>query len=187
MQNKPCYTSFIVGSRLQKLEGATWFFFFHCLWCILFQKLTFFIRNFINDFISCYFINTFSLFLIQQTNPVSFAVQAVVTNSDMEFDVQEIDFGHCTVYESVCTTIQLTNKSILPQHYGFLGLPEVRMCAQWPGANWFMCRCFMPACVHTYARVNACLSALKCSLYLHLLFAFYIVRYKHLRDWLSKY
>ncbi|PVD35401.1 hypothetical protein C0Q70_02363 [Pomacea canaliculata] len=64
------------------------------------------------------------IFVADQTNPVSFAVQAVVTNSDMEFDVQEIDFGHCTVYESVCTTIQLTNKSILPQHYGFLGLPE---------------------------------------------------------------
>lgn len=60
-----------------------------------------------------------------QTAPVPFTVQAVVTNSDMEFDVQEIDFGCCTIYESTKTTIKLTNKSILPQDFGFVGHPEV--------------------------------------------------------------
>ncbi|KAL3862108.1 hypothetical protein ACJMK2_008101 [Sinanodonta woodiana] len=59
-----------------------------------------------------------------QTAPVPFTVQAVVTNSDMEFDVKDIDFGCCTIYESVKTTIKLSNKSILPQEFGFVGLPE---------------------------------------------------------------
>ena len=60
-----------------------------------------------------------------QTRPVPFVVHAIVTNSDLEFSVTDIDFGHCTIYESTRTTIQLTNKSILPQEFGFMGLPEV--------------------------------------------------------------
>ncbi|XP_052267472.1 cilia- and flagella-associated protein 74-like isoform X2 [Dreissena polymorpha] len=59
-----------------------------------------------------------------QTAPVPFTVSAVVTNSDMEFDVQDIDFGCCTIYESNKTTIKLTNKSILPQEFGFVGHPD---------------------------------------------------------------
>ncbi|XP_046572911.1 LOW QUALITY PROTEIN: cilia- and flagella-associated protein 74-like [Haliotis rubra] len=59
-----------------------------------------------------------------QTQPVPFTVTAVVTNSDMMFDVSNIDFGCCTIYESVKTSIQLTNKSILPQPYGFVGHPD---------------------------------------------------------------
>ncbi|XP_033763578.1 cilia- and flagella-associated protein 74-like isoform X1 [Pecten maximus] len=59
-----------------------------------------------------------------QTAPVPFTVQAVVTTSDMEFDTTSIDFGCCTIYESVKTTIKLANKSILPQEYGFVGLPD---------------------------------------------------------------
>ena len=54
-----------------------------------------------------------------------FTVHAVVTNSDMEFGVQEVDFGCCTVYEGVTTTVKLTNHSILPQQFGFVGIPEV--------------------------------------------------------------
>lgn len=63
---------------------------------------------------------------IFQTRPVPFIVHAIVTNSDLEFDVTDIDFGHCTIYESAKASIKLTNKSILPQEFGFLGLPEVR-------------------------------------------------------------
>ncbi|KAK7093572.1 cilia- and flagella-associated protein 74-like [Littorina saxatilis] len=59
-----------------------------------------------------------------QTAPVPFTVNAVVTTSDLEFDVKDIDFGYCTVYESVRSVIKLTNKSILPQQFGFVGLPE---------------------------------------------------------------
>ena len=36
-----------------------------------------------------------------------------------------IDFAHCTIYENVCQTIKLTNHSILPQQFGFVGIPDV--------------------------------------------------------------
>ena len=54
-----------------------------------------------------------------------YQVHAVVTNSDMVFNVDDIDFGHATIYESVKKTIKLSNESILPQKYGFVGLPNV--------------------------------------------------------------
>ena len=57
--------------------------------------------------------------------PVTFTVHAVVTHTDLEFDVKDIDFGHCTIHESVKMTVNLTNKSILPQQYGFVGVPQV--------------------------------------------------------------
>ncbi|XP_062567014.1 cilia- and flagella-associated protein 74-like isoform X2 [Saccostrea cucullata] len=59
-----------------------------------------------------------------QTQPVPFTVQAVLTTSDMEFDTTDIDFGCCTIYESTKAKIKLTNKSILPQEFGFVGHPE---------------------------------------------------------------
>ncbi|XP_078615785.1 cilia- and flagella-associated protein 74-like [Branchiostoma floridae x Branchiostoma japonicum] len=59
-----------------------------------------------------------------QTRPVPFTIQAIVTSSDFEFDRKDIDFGFCSIYESVKTTIKLTNKSILAQPYGFVSLPE---------------------------------------------------------------
>lgn len=59
-----------------------------------------------------------------QTQPVPFTVQAVVTTSDMEFDIANINFGCCTIHESTKTRIRLSNKSILPQEYGFVGLPD---------------------------------------------------------------
>ncbi|CAH1239266.1 Hypp5775 [Branchiostoma lanceolatum] len=59
-----------------------------------------------------------------QTRPVPFTIQAIVTSSDFEFDRRDIDFGFCSIYESVKTTIKLTNKSILAQPYGFVSLPE---------------------------------------------------------------
>ena len=49
----------------------------------------------------------------------------MVTTSELEFDTQDIDFGHCTIYEAAKTTIRLTNKSILPQKFGFMGIPDV--------------------------------------------------------------
>ena len=49
-----------------------------------------------------------------------------MTLSDIEFSQDKIDFGFCTVFESVRQTITITNKSVLPQKYGFCGVPEVR-------------------------------------------------------------
>ncbi|XP_029193987.2 cilia- and flagella-associated protein 74-like [Acropora millepora] len=59
-----------------------------------------------------------------QTRPVPFSVRAVVTSSDIEFNAQDIDFGFCTVLESVRRTVTVTNKSVLPQQFGFCGVPD---------------------------------------------------------------
>ena len=66
---------------------------------------------------------------VLQTRPVPFTVHAVVTNSDLEFDHTNIDFGCCTIYEAVKQTVTLTNHSILPQQFGFVGIPDVGSCA----------------------------------------------------------
>ena len=73
------------------------------------------------------------MFVVFQTRPVPFTVHAVVTSSDLEFDTTDVDFGCCTIYESVTKTIKLTNTSILPQKFGFVGIPNVsRSLTHWP-------------------------------------------------------
>ena len=47
-----------------------------------------------------------------------------MTTSDLEFDVYDIDFGHCTIYETVRSRVKLTNNSILCQPFGFVRLPD---------------------------------------------------------------
>lgn len=54
-----------------------------------------------------------------------FRVVALVTVSDIEFNLESINFGTCTIHESVIVTIKLTNKSVLPQKFGFIDLPQV--------------------------------------------------------------
>lgn len=72
----------------------------------------------------------------EQTRPVPFTVHAAVTNSEMAFDMTNIDFGHCTIHESVKATVKLTNNSILPQQFGFVGIPEVRISIYF-NAGWY--------------------------------------------------
>ncbi|XP_033115182.1 cilia- and flagella-associated protein 74-like [Anneissia japonica] len=59
-----------------------------------------------------------------QTSPVHFTVHAVVTNSDFELKPNDIDFGFCTIFESVIAKVKLTNKSILSHKFGFVNLPD---------------------------------------------------------------
>ncbi|XP_059190214.1 cilia- and flagella-associated protein 74 [Centropristis striata] len=59
-----------------------------------------------------------------QVKPVHFTVQAVVTSSDLQFDQLEVDFGFCSIYQSVKSSVRLTNLSLLPQDFGFLAVPE---------------------------------------------------------------
>lgn len=61
-----------------------------------------------------------------QAKKVNFTVHAIVTTSDLEISPAQINFGYCTIYEAVQANVILTNKSILPQEFGFVGLPEVR-------------------------------------------------------------
>ena len=79
-----------------------------------------------------------------QTQPVSLTVYAQVTSSDIEFSTPNLDFGNCTVHESVVATIHLTNKSILPQQFGFINLPEVRILSLSPG-QWLALHNTLPA------------------------------------------
>ena len=60
-----------------------------------------------------------------QIKPVRFTVQAIVTTSDLEITPSEINFGYCTIYEAIRTEIRLSNLSLLPQEFGFVGLPKV--------------------------------------------------------------
>ncbi|KAI5101538.1 cilia- and flagella-associated protein 74 isoform X1 [Silurus meridionalis] len=59
-----------------------------------------------------------------QVKPVPFTIHAVVTTSDFKFDRTEVDFGHCTVFDAVQTTVRLTNLSLLPQDFGFVAIPK---------------------------------------------------------------
>ncbi|XP_030589922.1 cilia- and flagella-associated protein 74 isoform X2 [Archocentrus centrarchus] len=59
-----------------------------------------------------------------QVQPAHFTVHAIVTSSDLQFDQSEVDFGYCSIYQSVKSSIRLTNLSLLPQDFGFLGVPE---------------------------------------------------------------
>lgn len=56
---------------------------------------------------------------------MGFTVQAIVTTSDLEISPLEINFGYCTIYEAIRTEISLSNLSLLPQEFGFVGLPKV--------------------------------------------------------------
>ena len=70
-------------------------------------------------------ITTIFFNLQLQVRLVPFQVIALVTVSDLEFSVECIDFGTCTIHESVIVTIKLSNKSVLPQKFSFIELPEV--------------------------------------------------------------
>ncbi|XP_057673700.1 cilia- and flagella-associated protein 74 isoform X1 [Corythoichthys intestinalis] len=59
-----------------------------------------------------------------QVQPVIYTVQAIVTSSDLNFDQSEVDFGYCSIYQSVKSSVRMTNMSLLPQEFGFVGLPE---------------------------------------------------------------
>jgi len=63
--------------------------------------------------------------LLLQKLTILFSISAIMTTSDLQFDVTNIDFGHCTIYEAITQSVQLTNNSMLPQEFGFVGLPEV--------------------------------------------------------------
>ncbi|XP_062888913.1 cilia- and flagella-associated protein 74 [Mobula hypostoma] len=65
-----------------------------------------------------------NIWVANQIRLISFTVHAVVTSSDVEIDPQTIDFGPCSIYETVVKTIRLMNKSILSQEFGFVGIPE---------------------------------------------------------------
>lgn len=64
------------------------------------------------------------IWIAKHAKAVEFFLHAVVTSSDLQFSVKTIDFGYCTVHESVRSCIQLINNSLLPQEFGFVELPS---------------------------------------------------------------
>lgn len=70
-------------------------------------------------------LKTRCCFLWFQVKPIQFIIHAIVTTSDLKFDFSEVDFGCCSIYYSVKKRIGLTNLSLLPQEFGFVGIPEV--------------------------------------------------------------
>ncbi|XP_016159012.1 PREDICTED: cilia- and flagella-associated protein 74 isoform X1 [Ficedula albicollis] len=65
-----------------------------------------------------------TILIVDKAKKVNFTVHAIVTTSDLEISPAQINFGYCTIYEAVQTNVILTNKSILPQEFGFVGLPK---------------------------------------------------------------
>ncbi|XP_042650244.1 cilia- and flagella-associated protein 74 isoform X2 [Tyto alba] len=65
-----------------------------------------------------------TILIVEKAKKVNFTVHAIVTTSDLEISPAQINFGYCTIYEAVQANVVLTNKSILPQEFGFVGLPE---------------------------------------------------------------
>uniref|UniRef100_A0A663E0U3 Cilia and flagella associated protein 74 n=1 Tax=Aquila chrysaetos chrysaetos TaxID=223781 RepID=A0A663E0U3_AQUCH len=65
-----------------------------------------------------------TILIVDKAKKVNITVHAIVTTSDLEISPAQINFGYCTVYEAVQTNVTLTNKSILPQEFGFVRLPE---------------------------------------------------------------
>ncbi|CAF3926048.1 unnamed protein product [Adineta steineri] len=59
-----------------------------------------------------------------QIRTVPFSISAVLTTSDLQFDIEQIDFGCCTTSESVVANINLKNNSLLAQPFGFVNLPD---------------------------------------------------------------
>lgn len=79
-------------------------------------------------------------FTCVQVMPLHFTVQAVVTSSELRFDRTPVDFGLCSIYQSVKSSVRLTNLSLLPQDFGFLSVPEVQREEREPLARPFASR-----------------------------------------------
>ncbi|EQC33161.1 hypothetical protein SDRG_09147 [Saprolegnia diclina VS20] len=63
-----------------------------------------------------------------QVLPVYFVLRAQLTSGDLEFSSPTILFGACATTQSVAQRVRITNRSMLPQKFGFVHLPpEVRV------------------------------------------------------------
>ena len=59
-----------------------------------------------------------------QTLPLYFTLRAQLTEAEIILDKSKIDFGECTVADSVMVRVNVTNQSTLPTRIGFLQLPR---------------------------------------------------------------
>jgi hypothetical protein len=64
-----------------------------------------------------------TLTVANQAQPLHLFVYGIITGYDIEVSDKKVNFGPCTINESVKKTISITNNTMLPQDYGFLDLP----------------------------------------------------------------
>lgn len=59
-----------------------------------------------------------------QAVPVNFTLKALLTTSDIVFNPPKVDFGEVFLGETSVVKLEMTNRSLLMQQYGFVGLPQ---------------------------------------------------------------
>ena len=65
-----------------------------------------------------------TLNVADQARPLELYVYGILTDKDLIVDKSSINFGSCTIFESVTQIITVTNPTLLIQEYGFLDLPS---------------------------------------------------------------
>ena len=60
----------------------------------------------------------------EQTRPLELYVYGIVTDMELKLSTNKIDFGYCTIYESVYHTVTISNPSLLIQEFGFPNVPD---------------------------------------------------------------
>ena len=58
-----------------------------------------------------------------QVLPVEFTLAAKLSRPDVTWEPSTVDFGRCYTTQSASATVTLTNNSVLPQKFAFVGLP----------------------------------------------------------------
>ncbi|CAH8470423.1 unnamed protein product [Schistosoma intercalatum] len=62
--------------------------------------------------------------VVGQANKLQLIVDAVITTTDLVLSPNPINFGFAEIHETVVTRLLITNKSLLPQNFGIVELPE---------------------------------------------------------------
>ncbi|CAG5086583.1 Oidioi.mRNA.OKI2018_I69.PAR.g11268.t1.cds [Oikopleura dioica] len=60
----------------------------------------------------------------EQTRPLELYVYGIVTDMELKLSTHKIDFGYCTIHESVYHTVTITNPTLLIQDFGFPNIPD---------------------------------------------------------------
>jgi len=60
----------------------------------------------------------------QQAVPIFFTLRASLTHARLDLGLDSLDLGACFVNERLSLPLSITNRSLLPLKYGFVGLPS---------------------------------------------------------------
>ena len=62
--------------------------------------------------------------IIDQGQPLEIVIYAILNDQTLQVATNCIDFGACTIHESVLTKVIVTNPTLLVENFGFLDLPS---------------------------------------------------------------